>query len=87
VHRNALLEVERVEQPTLIAGLPPHHDPPPDSPKPTESQLVEYHEPFFNSIDPKRTYGPYSITSSARARRVGGMVSLIGPHWVVRVGC
>jgi hypothetical protein len=26
MRRNAFFQVERIEQPTLIAGLPPHHD-------------------------------------------------------------
>ena len=53
---NAFFEVERVEQPTLIARLPPHHHPSPSQNlKKTESQLDDDHEPFFNSIDPLRT--------------------------------
>src|SRR5207245_4534338 len=49
--RNALFEVERVEQPTRIARLPSHHYPSPrKNPEMTESQLDDDHEPFFNSI-------------------------------------
>jgi hypothetical protein len=74
---NAFFEVERVEQPTLIARLPPHHHPSPSQNlKKTESQLDDDHEPFFNSIDPTRTLRrtAYSITSSARARIDWGTV-------------
>src|SRR4029077_12126664 len=54
--RDALLEVEEIEQLALIDRLPPHHDPPP----PLKASTKRNHDSpiitsdFFNSIDPKR---------------------------------
>src|SRR6266511_2849708 len=49
--RNALFQVEQIEQLALIAPLPAHHDPPPvvDRIRQTESRVARNHEPFFNS--------------------------------------
>jgi hypothetical protein len=50
--RNALFEVEQIEQLALVARLPAHHGKPPSLAafQPTESLFAENHEPFFNSI-------------------------------------
>ena len=54
--RNALFEIEQVEQLALITCLPPHHA---RSPSPTlqvtESRFADDHEPFFNSIGQNAT--------------------------------
>src|SRR5262245_30071021 len=51
--RNALFQVEQVEQLALIARLPPHHRPSPRRQSElTESQFTDDHESFFNTIDP-----------------------------------
>jgi hypothetical protein len=54
--RNALFEVEQVEQLALIPRLPAHHRKlRRRKPKQTESLFAENHEPFFNTIDPEQT--------------------------------
>ena len=57
VLRNAIFEVEEIEQPALIDLLPTHHDLPPaaENRRQTESRFADHHEGFFNSIDPKQT--------------------------------
>jgi hypothetical protein len=43
----------------LIASLPPHHGESPSlMSSATESPFASFHEPFFNSIDPIRTFPP-----------------------------
>src|SRR5262249_56231 len=55
--RDALLELEQVEQMALIACLPPHHGESPSLyPQATESLFARFHEPFFNAIDPTGTW-------------------------------
>src|SRR5262249_32958213 len=57
--RNAFLEVEQVKQLALVACLPAHHGESPSlNPRATESLFARLHEPFFNSIDPERTFIP-----------------------------
>jgi hypothetical protein len=51
--RNAILKPELVEQPALIAPLPPHHRPAPPMPminQPPESRFAGRLKPFFDSI-------------------------------------
>jgi hypothetical protein len=56
--RDALLEVEEIEQLALIDRLPTHHDPPP----PLKASTKRNHDSpiitsdFFNTIDPQQTF-------------------------------
>jgi hypothetical protein len=58
--RNALFEVEQVEQLALIARLPTHHGKPPPliASSQTESLFADEREPFFNAIGKKRRSQP-----------------------------
>jgi putative ABC transport system substrate-binding protein len=63
--RNALFQVEQIEQLALIAPLPAHHDPPPvvDRIRQTESRVARNHAPFFNSIGHTRPFSDVGSTS------------------------
>jgi hypothetical protein len=52
---NHFVEVEIVEQPSLIPILSPQHPESPAGPSQQESAFAASVEPFFDSIDPKRT--------------------------------
>src|SRR5262245_20745552 len=57
VLRDAILQPKLVEQPALIAPLPPHPRPSPLPPinQPPESRFAALLNPFFDSIGPTRT--------------------------------
>src|SRR4051812_49363695 len=73
--RNALFEVEQVEKLALIARLPTHHGKPPPliASSQTESLFADEREPFFNAIDPTRTF---SLATAQCQDRVVARTSL-----------
>src|ERR1700722_17453581 len=80
--RDALLEVEEIEQLALIDRLPTHHDPPP----PLKASTKRNHDSpiissdFFNTIDLERTFSSKSGRSGQRrpAACINGRASLRG---------